>query len=418
MATLLERTEQLIRLQGQALGVLRTLADTVKNIAGAVKNLRAGGASVPAAPKDAKGGGMFAQLKGGLGAISKTLGAAGLVVGAVVGALAAVPAAVVGIVKASTSYVRALNPYLVEELERQQANLSATIGFALVPVVKYAAAAVKEFGGIILPAMQQLRPVIETMSAAVKGAAVGAFRLLVRVLEAVIGVVSRFAGVYAQELNTFGALFEMVAALVDVFSQLNFGVDLLASAAKLSADGLKRLVLAATVAAGTLLKLFGANESLRRFRAGLERSIADRRNPRAGLVAAPNDAGVTGIEDIARKMSERAFTATAGGGPVARTDTELLEEMVKLLQPIEALTPKSMREQIREGFVEALKQVANPFAGTAVPNAIQGDGQSTRGPTSLGFGTQRPGIGRRIRNALTDPLTLINPFAGVSLSGS
>ncbi len=358
------------RLMGQQIGILRTLTPLVGRISGQLKDMKAGGpGGPPRAPRRRPG--IFGQIGMAIKGVQKTIGAISTVVSTVVAAFAALPLALLAIVKTSAAFVRALNPYLVEQYEREVNNLRATIGYALVPIIKYATKAVRDWAGVLLPSIQALRPMVEDIAAAVGGVLLGAVRLVARLMEGFAKVLKPLVGTIESNMQSWGALLEVVAAVVDVVTQFGGAIKLWIDGSKNYAENLRRLVIALSVAATKILALFGGADAVKRFRESLAGAIEARKNPPRGLLAAPTDASVGAIEDIARKMSERAFVAANGGGDVKKSETELLEEILRNVDETSKDPWKGLVKIIAEGAREGVWGMAREgFAQSPAGQAI------------------------------------------------
>lgn len=377
MATAQDRIEQLIRLQGQALGVLRTIQEGIAAIAAKVKDLKGGGGGAEKKEKDT---GVFAKLKGVLGGIAKGFAVVSAVVAGVTAALLAVPLAVLGIVHASEKYVAALNPALVERYNQELRNLNATIGYGLTPIIQYATKSVREWAGILLGSVGQLRPLIERLSAGVSGASAGAIRLLARSLELVAHYAEALIPAWEKNLESLGAIFEVTAAVVDVLNQFGIGLKTNAGIVQLFADAFRVMTVQLAVATTKLIGAFGGLEGILKFRKSISDAIESRKNPKPGLIAAPQDSSVSGIEDIAKRMAERAFAATAGAGETKRSETDLLEEILKATAGIK---PESLSKIITDGIIKGFDSIKNelriPDRAQAVVDRLSNLDQSAGG---------------------------------------
>ncbi|AMV25523.1 hypothetical protein VT84_14085 [Gemmata sp. SH-PL17] len=365
------------RLAGQQLGVLKTLTPLVGQILGQIKGLKGGNGGGPPAPRRPGSGGLFSQFQLVTKTIGRTIGAISAVVSGVVAAVTALPVSLATIVAVSKRFVAALNPYLVERYEQEQQNLRATIGFALVPVIKYATKSLRDWAGILLPSIQQLRPAVEAISAAVSGVALGAVRVLVRLVEGFAKVLTPLVTTIESNMHSWGALLEVIASVVDVVVQFGGALQIWVDLSKVYADSLRRLIIGIAVVSARLIGLFAGADAVKRFRESLEATIDSRKNPKRGLLAAPADAAISGIEDIARKMSERAFVATAGGEE-RKSDTELLEEIVAEVKKFDPENPwKGLKDVIASGVREgawgtAKEGFAQSPAGQAI-SAVQSE---------------------------------------------
>lgn len=406
------QSDRLVNLQGQALGALRGIASHVAAIASRLRAARpapsqgrtpsgSAGRATPVGGKPPGGAAGGVEGLGGLGRIAGTLGGALARVGAVLGvaavgiaaivgavagavaALSAIPTAAFAAATAAAHFVSALNPGLVERYHAEWKNFSATIGYGLTPVIAYATRTVKEWAGLLLPSIQKLRPIVEGISAAMSGLMSGAGRMLARAAEGAVAILARFQPVIESVIESFGMLYEIGAAVIDVLNTFDGGMSELLRMAGLGADGLRRMVMALAVASAKLLGAFGGADSLNRFRDSIRRAIAERRDPARGLLAAPTDSGVTGIEDIGKKLSAAAYIAGAGGDTRA-PDVRALES---ILAEIEGIEPTNWQKMITEAVREGVRgAINNPGEGLRRGvDLIRADDPSTTGaPRSRG----------------------------------
>ncbi|MBP3956472.1 hypothetical protein J8F10_14420 [Gemmata sp. G18] len=342
---------------GDVRGILRTLTPLVGRISGQLKDMKAGGPGAPPGPKK-RAPSFFSQLQYGLKSTLKAIGTISAVVAGIIGAVTALPLALASIVKVAASFVRALNPYLVEQYEREVQNLRATIGYGLVPIVQYATKAVRDWAGILLPSIQMLRPLVERISAAVSGVFLGAVRTVARVMEGFAKVLTPLVGTIESNMAAWGALLEVIASVVAVAVEFGGAIQLWVTLSNSYADGLKRLITAVTILTARLIGALGGADALKKFRDSLGDAIESRKNPKRGLLAAPTDAGVSGIEDIARKMSERAFAATAGAGNTQKSETEFLEDIFKTVGEIQKEPIKNLPQIISDGVRDGIRAAA------------------------------------------------------------
>lgn len=379
MASLAERVEALNRASGQQLGVLKAVQGILGQINSQVKNIKSIGGGpgnkIPKAPDEATGG-LFKTL----GKVGKALGAAGLIVGAAVAAFAAIPLAIAGVVSASESFVKAINPSQVERYEAAQADLSATIGSGLVPVIAYATKSLREWAGILLPSITELRPVVERISAAVSGFTAGPIRLLATTLSGIARGVTLFLPSIEKIVSGAGAIFEVLSALSNALDGLGLMFGGTKTILEVAGQAMQRLAVNTAIAAARLASLVGGADAVAKFRDSLKKAIDDRKNPKAGLTAAPTDATTGGITDVLRKLNERSFLATTGAD-AKKSETDLLEEMLEAVKEVEA-DPKEWKQVIKEAVIEAFK-VLVPGGDAAV--ALVGAPDASAGGDRSGF---------------------------------
>ncbi|AWM40306.1 hypothetical protein GobsT_12250 [Gemmata obscuriglobus] len=364
MATPDQQLEALTRLTAQQLGTLKLIQGAVGQINGQLKGLKAPGPKLPSAGGGGAGGGKgkgtnpLEMIGGFVGKFGKVLGVAGAVVSGVVAALTAIPMAIVGVVQASASYVGALNPSAVEQYDRAQNDLRATIGYGLQPIIAYATKSLKDWAGILLPSIQQLRPVVERISAAVSGYLIGPVRLVGKLIDGFAKGLEGVLPVIESLVSTAAAFGEVQQAITDVLAASGLGQllgvknDLNRELLKFTAEAFRKLVTALVIATARLLQLAGATESLKRFKDSLQGAVDARKAPKSGLTAAPSDAGTGSIEDVLKRLNERAFVATSGA-TTKQTDTEYLEDLVKVVGQIQA-NPLNWKQMITDAVRDAL----------------------------------------------------------------
>lgn len=283
---------------------------------------------------------------------------------------------------AALQFVQALNPGLAEQFNRVLANLQATIGYGLEPIIDDAIATLRTWTATLMPAMVALRPVLDDLARTVGevlitaiGQLVLIFRLALAVFNPLLRVVTTLVRWMMQVVDVInvaiGAFFDWVGALLEglgYFTALDAVLNGFKNALNAVTIGLTYLSLA-------VLKMLGATSAVTAFREALQKRLTERKIG-GGLVAAPKDVSTGGIEDISRKLTERAFQAQSGGGG-ARSDNELLEELLKVASTVEdtdlgAIIKRAVRDALREaregvadvasGFYDKVKDVSSaPF---------------------------------------------------------
>lgn len=334
-------------------------------------------------------------LSGIVGTVGRFTGALTAGIAALVAFIALPPL----LATAVTHFVGALNPGLVEYFNQLLSNLTATIGFGLEPIVAQAADVIKQWTGMLMPLMRELRPVISELAEVVAAVMIPVLMnlaLMLRVTVAafrpllmIVGAVAKLFGNVAEVFETLmTAVFNMVAD----FAALTGALDVLADALHWFRTVIGHAATGLVFLAAATLRLAGMMNSLTKFREALEKRLNERRGATEGMVAAPKDVGTSGIEDIARRMSERAFAAQRGA--VARSDTELLEEILGAVQTAERLDLRAIiRDGVRDGFKAAKESVVGGSTGrSAVASSITDESSS---PTSSG-----PGVLGRLANSV------------------
>jgi hypothetical protein len=326
-----------------------------------VKRIKAGGSGNQKQPTE-EGGGIFAQLA----SVGKVFGQVAGIASLVVGALLAIPAALTAITYAAMPFVQALSPSTVEAFNLALDGLKATVGEGLIPIIAYATASVREWAGILLPTIRQLKPMVDRLASAVSGfmaggvrAAVAMFGLLLQALDPLITSLSGWLNILGQVLEVAAVVITVLASFKDVVDALTmilegplFGVlDALGLKMGSLQDVVGKAIVGLVALAAMLLKLAGANDTLGKFRDGLAKSIASRKTPEGGLAAAPKDAAVSGIDSVVNKMQERSFVATSGA-PTTRATDDLLTEMLKTVNDIAG--DNSLKDTIKTAIRESL----------------------------------------------------------------
>lgn len=296
------------------------------------------------------------------------------------------------------SFVGALNPGLMEHLNQLLNNLSATIGYAFEPVMAGAAEIVRQWTSMLVPLVRELQPVLRELMEAISAVLlpvlqilVDFLRIVVAVLKPVIAVFSAVAKVIGAVLDVFGALIETIFDTIGEFLSATGIMELFNEILGFFKRVIHAVVEGLTWLGAALLKLVGAIETLAKLRMAVERRVEERRGKTAGMVAAPKDAGVTGVEDIARRLSERAFTAQRGA--VAKTDNELLDSILDILKEVESTDVWSkLADTIGKAIRDAIDK--KPTGSSAVVGTV-GD-ESSSVPTEESDDAR---TARRIGNA-------------------
>ena len=256
-------------------------------------------------------------------------------------------------------FVGALNPGLLSAFNAVMQNLNATIGFGLEPVLAQATEVFRTFAGQILPLMTALRPVLADISQALGGlftavvsAIVTQLRVYLSILAPIIKFTSQLVGIISTLIDVYGVMLTTIVELVqEMLASIGFG-DAVNDVFKSIVDAAKQVVVGLSFLGASLLRLVGLTDTLAKFRENLAKRLEERKTPPAGMVAAPKDVSTSGIEDIAKKMSERAFQATAGAG-AKKSETDLLEEILKAVSTAETMDWKeTIKQAVKSAILE------------------------------------------------------------------
>lgn len=252
----------------------------------------------------------------------------------------------------------AINPGLMQQFTTTISNVSATLGYAFEPAIAEVITMLRQWAQQLMPLVAMLRPIFADLVSMIADLlmptlefTVFIFTTLVKALNPVIklfGVLIHWLG---QLMELFNAVFEVLFEMMDDFLTSIGVMDLLKEGLLVFRDVINHCVTGLVFLAAALMKLVGMTEALSKFRMNIQRRIEERKNPTGGLVAAPKDVSTGSIEDISKKASERAFAAMSGGAG-ARSEPELLGEILEALQLVEKV-------DLKEIIKSALREVKN-----------------------------------------------------------
>ncbi len=111
-----------------------------------------------------------------------------------------------------SSFVSALNPALMEQFGRVIRDLQATLGVAFEPLMQAATGIAREFGSMLLPAMEALRPIVTQLA--------GTFMLLAKTYTTYISGLLSALKPLMQVIAELAAAFQPLLTLVYVFLEI------------------------------------------------------------------------------------------------------------------------------------------------------------------------------------------------------
>lgn len=192
-------------------GAFKPFLDTVKKLKDAVgtlaQSVRQGApANGPGGPASGPGLGNMAQ---GLSAL----------VSGVMGALGTAQQ----LLGTLTQFVEALNPNVVEAFGQALRDLQATIGYAFEPIFTIATTLFQRIAGIVLPLMEQLRPVITQLAENSAKNLIQQITVLVGVLQALMPLINAIVSV----VNATQALARILITLATATNPLFIALRLL-----------------------------------------------------------------------------------------------------------------------------------------------------------------------------------------------
>lgn len=320
------------------------------------------------------GEGIGSLLSTVTGAVSKFAGVLGAVVSAALAFVALPPLMTAAVLP----FVSALNPGIVQQFHHVLDNLQATIGYAFEPIIAQATLTLREWASMLMPVVRELRPVMASLAHTVSDTVIAGFSALMSFVKALIAAGKPLQLALHQMVRLVSQVVDAWAVFSDVLVQMAIewvsaalGAGTLTDAMDWLKTTVMKCVQAVTVLTIALMKAAGMSEAIARFRTALAKRIEERRNPTGGLVAAPKDVSTSGAEDIARRMAERAFAAVSGAG-AARTDTELLEGILKA---VEEGASMDLLKTIRDGVAAGMRDARDaliPGGPTGTAAAVVG----------------------------------------------
>jgi hypothetical protein len=193
-----------------------------------------------------------------------------------------------GIVTASKSWVEALAPNTIDNFNQAIRDLQATLGYAFQPIFTIMADTFRQVAGIILPLMEALRPVIESLTNTISESLINVIKVFATILTALAPLFKTWADAFGNIMNTVIKSFILLVAYIAKL----LGQD------KVVADIIKTL----------------------------------EEKPKAGLKAAATDVTTKNFETIARDMA--IASANAAGAGKKEDEPKKLEDVISALKDI------------------------------------------------------------------------------------
>lgn len=263
-------------------------------------------------------------------------------------------------------FVQALNPSLMQQMGQALRNLQATIGVALVPVVQVLTNLFRQLSVVLYPAMQALAPILGQLTNVLIATLVPAlgmvadlFVALSPAIEFVTSLLSAFTDVQKVLMTVTRSV---VQTLYQVIAGLFGGVDL-KNIGKQLQDAMFAVVKNLVLFAAYLSKFLASLGVQNSFIDILRRNLAGLRGEGPHAVAAPQNVGTKGFEQIGKDLAIAAFAAQGGGQNPQRETNDFLKDLVKMLQDI-----KDGKQEAPGWITEALGHLAT-LAG--IPGAIR-----------------------------------------------
>jgi hypothetical protein len=286
-------------------------------------------------------------------AVNQALGA----VGKVVDALKVIPDAVRG-------FVDALNPAAGMRFDWAMRSLSATIGYALEPVLETATRTVNEFAGAISEGMDRLRAPMQAVGST--------FMTVIRPL---MGAINGLLGAFMDSVEGLMPLLEPVGVVLEeimivlrwflaattgglmtLIKYTILGGQELSKVTEWLTDGFIGLVEATLKLTYWFLWMTGQTEMFKKI---LE-AVGGPKPPGEGRKAAPTGYAVTTLEDLYRKRLVSAAMAGAG--------TSVEEKQLSVQERIEDMV-RRMKEEMEKPGGGKLGEEAVQRTAEAIPQA-------------------------------------------------
>lgn len=143
--------------------------------------------------------------EGGLGGLIKASAQAATI-------FTQMPNALMSIVKAATPFVAAIDPGLMAKLALTFADLMATIGYGLRPIIVYAIAAIRLFADMLLPVMKAMAPAMNMLARSLVQMVVPILDIWVKSISYLVPVIQSLAPLFTYIGQTIGLMAPIIAA--------------------------------------------------------------------------------------------------------------------------------------------------------------------------------------------------------------
>ena len=332
-----EKAKALAEIAGTLRGLLGSVVGSARSPAGAA--VGAVGAVSPAAGLALKTGVAAAESPVGTAA-----GLAAAIPGSAIQGLAAVFADLQKTIESAVapfkSFVEAIAPSAVLGFNQAIAGVSATIGSAFVGALNVFSSVAREVGGVLLPLMQQLTPIINALANSLGTTLVA----VVRVVVAAFGAVAPALDVIATAANDFARLLSdvlgIVTAAVKTFGTAMLGIlganpDGYKDVFKGIVDATRSVIKALITLAAQIGTFFGFGAQVRKLGEAIDKEAQDRQQRKSGLQAAASSPQITDIAALVRQAQLASFTAAGGGAAREKPEVEFLRQIADALRGAE-----------------------------------------------------------------------------------
>jgi hypothetical protein len=261
-------------------------------------------------------------------------------------------------------FVEAISPSTMALVNQAFRDLQATIGSAFVPAFQILAETFRNFGGIILPLMQRLQPIITQLAQAFSTLAQEVLRQLVTQLQILVPVIDVLASALAQLVKFYSDLMSIGTALYQAFATIIssfLGTDTaqIKDIFKSLFDSMRVVIKQLILFGATLATVAGFRNQVKIFADSLAGIIKERDNPAQGLKGAAQNAHIGGIGEITQKIQLASAIAAGGAGNNEnKSDTEWLKDIAKSVAKV-ADDQKSFAQALKDWWDGAINDINN-----------------------------------------------------------
>lgn len=295
-------------------------------------------------------------------AATPTAKAAGGMAGAIGGITSAVLGPLQGLTGAVGSFVQALNPGLMKVFNQALRDLMATFGTAFTPIIKGVTALFNELSATLAPAMHALVPIIDNLMSVLEGVFIPVIGIIADAFVALSPIIEFVTSIMASVAEAMRVVYTVfrsaIQVLSDVLKQVFGGVDL-----KGAAQGIQQVIQQLTKYfvqfAAYVAKALGYLDP---FAKALEKNLNDLKGQRPGQKAAPENARVSGLEQISKDLAIAAYAAQAAAGGKKKSDEAMfLEELIKQVEEVKK-NGKTLQKFLDELMVKLKNGLVSGFS--------------------------------------------------------
>lgn len=272
------------------------------------------------------------------------------------GAIGGLTAAIGSAAKGLDTFVSALSPGLMEQFNRAIDNLNATIGVAFTGVFSTFIGVLQEAGGVLLPVMQQLQPIITLLAQTIGQVVIFQVKIFAASLAGLMPFFQMLANVLNKVVDALSPVFAFLAGwealgsiVADLITMLETPINYLIAGFKKCNEAILLFIIGIAKAIGYTKFVDGAKSALAK-------------NTQSGEHAA-GSVSLKGLESLNKDIQKLAFSASGGGpdgGP--QSDNE------KLLKAIEDASPNETVTLIRQELIEIKQAILSAINHVTPPS--------------------------------------------------